>query len=133
MTTRITTRSTAQRTPGASAPEAGSSSRPVNPSHVPTNPLAPPNLSLSNDGGDDSGGNPDGDGPDDDGDDDNDDGLPVPPNDTAQEFNQLLQAITALRPVPTPNQKAKLREPDAFDGSDSRKLRTFLALCQPNF
>ena len=45
---------------------------------------------------------------------------------------KLIEAIR--RPTPTiPKQKAKLREPDAFNGSDSRKLRTFLALCQLNF
>ena len=30
-------------------------------------------------------------------------------------------------------QKAKLCEPDPFDGTDPRKLHTFLALCQLNF
>src|SRR5882724_7706859 len=29
--------------------------------------------------------------------------------------------------------KAKLREPDPFDGSDSRKLRTFILQCELNF
>lgn len=81
-------------------------------------------------------------------DDDPDDGDPDPPANNEpppdnnlpyptaaeREEDRLLQLIQLLRPpAPPPKQKAKLREPDAFDGSDSRKLRPFLALCQLNF
>jgi hypothetical protein len=39
--------------------------------------------------------------------------------------------VNAIR-KPT-KQKAKLWEPDPFDGSDSHKLHSFLAVCQLNF
>jgi hypothetical protein len=41
----------------------------------------------------------------------------------------LAQAITANREPP----KSKIREPDTFDGSNPKKLRTFLVQCQLTF
>jgi Retrotransposon gag protein len=78
------------------------------------------------DGGDD--GTPDNDPPNNNDPPDNNDADPE-----QKELDRLLQLIEAFRQPATPKQKAKLREPDAFDGTDSRKLRTFIALCQLNF
>ena len=128
----MSTRITRSRAPAVSAAEGGPSSRPLEsdaPINLPTSPTPIP----SNDGGD-GGDEPEGNEPSD-SDGDNDEGLPAPPfaNPAQNEFGQLLQALRSLRPNTAPKQKAKLREPDPFDGSDSRKLRTFLALCQLNF
>jgi hypothetical protein len=79
--------------------------------------------------------------PDDDGDDGDDPvqaPLPVDPHD--QVLAQLAAAIatlaqaTAVARQPSDHQRrTKIREPDQFDGSDPRKLRTFLVQCELNF
>jgi hypothetical protein len=47
-------------------------------------------------------------------------------------YNALVNLVrTAQQPPAAP--KTKVREPDPFDGADSRKLRAFLVLCQLNF
>src|SRR6266705_4670820 len=58
-------------------------------------------------------------------------------------FLQLTQAIADLArsthtvhqplPPPDPPHQTKVREPDQFDGSDTRKLRTFFVQCKLNF
>src|SRR5882672_5602838 len=53
------------------------------------------------------------------------------PNDTTSEAQQFPNAISKIINFSPP--KAKLREPDPFDGSDSRKLRTFILQCKLNF
>ena len=54
-------------------------------------------------------------------------------NPAENEFGQLLQVLCSLRPNTAPKQKAKLQEPDPFDGSDSRKLRTMPAQLPVSF
>ena len=44
----------------------------------------------------------------------------------------MANAINALVQSNVPS-RVKLREPDTFDGSDLKKLRTFLLLCKLNF
>jgi hypothetical protein len=81
-----------------------------------------------------------------DGDDDGDDngsgdGNPMAPGDRL--FFDLSRAIADLArstriahlpaPPPDPPSRTKVREPDQFDGSDPRKLRTFFVQCQINF
>ena len=56
---------------------------------------------------------------------------PIPAADqTDGEF--LAQAINRIVKSNLPN-KVKLREPDPFDGSDTRKLCTFILQCKLNF
>ena len=42
---------------------------------------------------------------------------------------QLMTDILCNRDAPAPAKKAKAKEPDTFDGSDSRKLSNFVLLC----
>ena len=42
-------------------------------------------------------------------------------------------AKSANRSTSGSDQRTKVRTPDQFDGSDSRKLRTFLVQCELNF
>jgi hypothetical protein len=46
------------------------------------------------------------------------------------DYDALVRLVTAAR---EPQPKVKVREPEAFDGTDSRKLRSFLVLCNLNF
>jgi hypothetical protein len=85
-------------------------------------------LPGGNDGGDGGDGGSDHDG---DGDPDPGNNNPVPDAEQ-RDYERLLKLVETIK-QPANKQKAKLREPDAFDGSDTRKLRTFLALCQLNF
>ena len=50
-------------------------------------------------------------------------------------FNNLSHAINRLVRVshPSESSRTKVREPDTFDGTDSKKLRTFLVQCELNF
>ena len=50
-------------------------------------------------------------------------------------FNNLSHAIDRLVRVSRPSKSShtKVREPDTFDGTDSKKLRTFLVQCELNF
>jgi hypothetical protein len=52
-----------------------------------------------------------------------------PPNPVADAMRLLAQTITASREP----SKTKVREPDVFDGTNPKKLRTFLVQCQLNF
>jgi len=54
--------------------------------------------------------------------------VPQPSEDAAV----MIKAIDAIIKMNIPA-KVKLREPDPFDGSDPRKLRTFLLQCKLNF
>jgi len=79
--------------------------------------------------------NPD---PDDDGDDFNEDdngqddsGNSVVGPTLADAIALLAQTLNQPRETPAPS--SKVREPDQFDGSDSRKLRTFLMQLELNF
>ena len=66
---------------------------------------------------------------------------PAPSNNTPTPDPLLLfvQAVQALTRVASATMdrdssgKTKVREPDTFNGSDPRKLRTFLVLCELNF
>jgi len=53
-------------------------------------------------------------------------------DDTTSEAQEFAEAIGKLVKLGNPA-KPKLREPDPFDGSDSRKLRTFILQCRLNF
>ena len=84
--------------------------------------------------------NPDDDPDDNDDDpDDNDDGPPDPENPfhTPDPAPNLAEAITMLannlRAPKASAPRAKLRDPDTFDGSDARKLQPFLVQCALNF
>jgi hypothetical protein len=49
---------------------------------------------------------------------------------------ELARSNTAAcqpQPIPDPPRRTKVREPDQFDGSDPRKLRTFFVQCELNF
>ncbi|KIM58668.1 hypothetical protein SCLCIDRAFT_27828 [Scleroderma citrinum Foug A] len=50
-------------------------------------------------------------------------------------FNNLSHAIDRLAHVSCPSKSSctKVREPDTFDGTDSKKLCTFLVQCELNF
>ena len=50
-------------------------------------------------------------------------------------FNNLSHAIDRLACVSCPSESShtKVREPDTFDGTDSKKLCTFLVQCELNF
>ena len=116
---RTTTNST------SSAPARSSAgNRPPNPPSGPSGPPGPPNPDP--DDNDDGDGNGDGNG-DSDGNDHDDDNHDL--------RGDLANAIAALaNSVARPRtQHSKVREPDQFDGSDSRKLRSFLVQCQLNF
>jgi len=159
MTTKTTTRTTlnskraqlpttsTQRdpTPGPSNPR---QNPPTNQNTNPPRPSLPPLTPSSEPRPDGHGGDGGGDGGGDDNDDDSNDPdpgdqggqppappspppapTPVPAAD--EDHRRLIELLEAVRSKP--KQKAKLREPDPFDGSDSRKLRSFLALCQLNF
>src|SRR5882672_1741106 len=54
------------------------------------------------------------------------------PDNTASEAQQFAEAIGKLVKLSNPA-KPKLREPDPFNGSDSRKLCTFILQCRLNF
>ena len=66
---------------------------------------------------------------------------PAPSNNTPTPdplllFAQAVQALTRVASATTDcnsSGKTKVREPDTFDGSDLRKLRAFLVLCELNF
>ena len=45
---------------------------------------------------------------------------------------QFLCLVEAIQ-HPTLKEKAKVREPDMFDGTDAKKLQTFLTQCNLNF
>src|SRR6202795_2559941 len=158
MTTKTTTRTTLNSkraqlpttstqgdpTPGRSNPR---QAPPTNQNTNPPRPSLPPLTPSSEPRPDGHGG--DGDGNGDGGGDDNDDDSndpdpgdqggqpPAPPSPPPaptpvpaadEDHRRLIELLEAVRSKP--KQKAKLREPDPFDGSDSRKLRSFLALCQ---
>ena len=50
-------------------------------------------------------------------------------------FNNLSHAIDRLARVSCPSESSctKVHEPNTFDGTDSKKLRTFLVQCELNF
>ena len=105
---------------------------------------------LGNDLGDDHPGDdgpgddgPGGDGPDDpddpnpdDGGEDPIDGIPDPDEAGLVIFNNLSIAINRLARSSRSSEsssRTKVREPDTFDGTDPKKLRTFLVQCELNF
>jgi hypothetical protein len=104
-----------------------------------TGPLNPPHFLGDDDdeeGDDDDnnpfphgppGGNPDDEDPeDDDGED------PEDPDEDMTMAQAMKFLAKAIRTTKEPG-KSKVREPDTFDGSNSRKLRTFLVQCRLNF
>ena len=104
---------------------------------TPTPPNPPPsdddpmNESLpSNDPPNDPSGDPPED-PDDDPDDSKDQNIDKPEELTARGAIKLL--VSALKSGSKKSPKTKVREPDTFDGSSPKKLRTFLAQCSLNF
>ncbi|KIO13208.1 hypothetical protein M404DRAFT_18701 [Pisolithus tinctorius Marx 270] len=111
---------------------------------TPCHPTAPiPKGGPSDDGpGDDDDNNPDDDGPGDDNLEDNDleDDLDFPDPDTKPTItvlDNLTSAIKLLarnaRTSPESSSRTKLHEPDTFDGTDPKKLRTFFIQCELNF
>src|SRR5882724_5547317 len=52
---------------------------------------------------------------------------------TNSQANATAIAEAIGKVLKTNNSKPKLREPDPFDGSDPRKLRTFILQCKLNF
>ena len=55
-------------------------------------------------------------------------------NDEAPNLATAIQLMTdVLRNRDTPSKKTKAKEPDTFDGSDSRKLNNFVLLCSLYF
>jgi hypothetical protein len=103
-----------------------------------SNPLDEPVDPTPNHGHPDGNPGPGGDDPNNDNDNDNDNAgngnpPPVPPpannNDITNVMRFLAQAITANREPP----KSKIREPDTFNGSNPKKLHTFLVQCQLTF
>ena len=84
---------------------------------------------------DPNGDDPDGDYPDL-GDEDND-LIDLPEQDDPEMiiFNNLSHAIDRLAPILCPSESfhTKVREPNTFDGTDSKKLCTFLVQCELNF
>ena len=90
--------------------------------------------------GDPDGNDPDGDDP---GDDDPDDHPGNVDHDPVHEVDQVFQNLaTAINNLARVSQRdpgsgsstrTKLREPDQFDGTDPKKLRTFLIQCELNF
>jgi len=100
---------------------------------------------LGDDLGDDHPGDdgPRGDGPDDpndpnpdDGGEDPIDGIPDPDEAGLVIFNNLSIAIDRLARSSRSSEsssRTKVREPDTFDGTDPKKLRTFLVQCELNF
>src|SRR5882672_12377793 len=54
----------------------------------------------------------------------------TPPDQDASTFVQAVDMVIRSNNF---GSKPKLREPDPFDGSDSRKLRTFILQCKLNF
>ena len=54
------------------------------------------------------------------------------PGTQALDITVMANAINALVQSNVPS-RVKLREPDMFDGSDLKKLRTFLLHCKLNF
>src|SRR5882672_9756138 len=55
------------------------------------------------------------------------------PTPQEQEASAFIKAIDMVIKGNDSGSKPKLREPDPFDGSDSRKLRTFILQCKLNF
>jgi len=55
------------------------------------------------------------------------------PVDNEAEASSLAKAINNLVKSNSSSAKPKLREPDPFDGSDPKKLRTFILQCKLNF
>src|SRR5467141_1146105 len=55
------------------------------------------------------------------------------PTPQEQEATAFIKAVDMIIKGNNLGSKPKLREPDPFDGSDSRKLRTFILLCKLNF
>jgi Domain of unknown function (DUF4939) len=114
--------------------EAGPSNQPArlssqdttNTEHPPTPPGGPPDNPGDDPGGDDD--PPD----DDDTPDDEPDARPPTPDPREERLIRVLESLRHPTPAP-PKQKAKLREPDSFDGSDAKKLRAFLMQCNLNF
>jgi hypothetical protein len=92
----------------------------------PTPPDGPPDDPGDDPGGDD---NP----PDDDGPPDDDSQGPLRTPDPQEE--RLICVLESLRhpPPAPPKQKAKLQEPNSFDGSNAKKLHAFLMQCNLNF
>jgi Domain of unknown function (DUF4939) len=60
---------------------------------------------------------------------------PTNPSQSPNMENNLAEALTLLaRNIKGPNKpSSKIREPDTFDGSDSRKLQPFIVQCTLNF
>src|SRR5882724_1367928 len=54
------------------------------------------------------------------------------PNNEVEAFAKAINKIVKAN-YGSPKSKPKLREPDPFDGSDSRKLHTFILQCKLNF
>jgi len=55
------------------------------------------------------------------------------PTPQEQEATAFIKAVDLIIKGNGSGSKPKLREPDPFDGSDSRKLRTFILQCKLNF
>ena len=135
MTTRSRTIAATRRllTPRTSTtqPAAGPSGQRPTPDLKPPEPHQDPaEPEIGNEGNPDDGDDGD-DGDGDDGPPSSPDPLPTSSDPEQRDYERFLSLVNAIRP-PT-KQKAKIREPDTFDGSDPRKLRSFLALCQLNF
>jgi hypothetical protein len=67
---------------------------------------------------------------------DNEDDDAPNPDEPAEPANPVADAMRLLAQALSNNRepaKAKVREPDVFDGSNTKKLRTFLVQCQINF
>ena len=62
---------------------------------------------------------------------------PTPIQDPLLLFAQAVQALTRVATTTadrdTSSSRTKVREPDTFDGTDSRKLRAYLVQCELNF
>jgi Retrotransposon gag protein len=117
------------RTPNPSANRGGPSG-----GSPPPPPIGNPDLPDIDNGPDDPDGPPPGPPPDDDNeppdpDDEPPDPDPEPNNPMADAMRLLAQTITSTREP----SKTKVREPDVFDGSNPKKLRTYLVQCQINF
>jgi hypothetical protein len=102
---------------GSAPARSSAGNRPPNPPSGPSGPPGPPNPDPDN-------GDGDGDGDGNDHDDDDHDLR----GDLANAIAALANSVARPR-----TQHSKVQEPDQFDGSDSRKLQSFLVQCQLNF
>jgi hypothetical protein len=126
---REPTREPTDPTHGPQNPRHGPLPTPTPPPHQ--SPPATPDGNPGGNPGDEPDGNPDGD------DNNNNNNDDLPDIDTRRPDEVLIDALTAIaenvRNPSETTQRTKVREPDAFDGSDSRKLRPFLIQCELNF